>query len=284
MSMAGLAEQSTDALFRRWRHGDAESGQIMAQRFLDWYYAIASCRLGEAGGRPALERACQCFAQGILAVNEPEDLAPWAHGLLLDELNAHGGRSPGGDQPGRATGERSPTALLRSASSGLPRDTLSILALAYDQSFPMETLTQACEAHGGHPHAVPHARYQLKRWLSESEGVDFMELPDSPSNDRAPLPLYEAGRMLSKAEDDSFEHWMLSDLSLCRDVAEFAPFALALRGGALAAYGGAPVGRRASGHEHGFFHLPEDGDSRKRMWFAAGVGLVVVVAAAWSAL
>lgn len=275
--MAGLAEQSTDALFRRWRHGDAESGQIMAQRFLDWYYAIASCRLGEAGGRPALERACQCFAQGILSVSEPEELAPWAHKLLMDELSAHGGRSPGGDQPGRATGERSPTALLRAASAGLPRDSLSILALAYDQSFPMELLVEACEPHGGHPFAVLNARYQLKRWLAENEMVSFMELPEAPSSDRAPLPLYEAGRMLSKAEDDAFEHWMFSDLSLCRDVAEFAPFSLALRGGALASYGGAPVARRKSGGEHGFFHLPEKPDNRAKAWFVLGVSLVVVV-------
>ena len=148
----------------------------------------------------------------------------------------------------------------------------------------MELLIKACEPHGGHPHAVLSARYQLKRWLAESEGVAFVELPVAPSSDRAPLPLYEAGRMLSKAEDDSFEQWMLSDLSLCRDVAEFAPFALALRGGALAAYGGAPVVRRATGEEHGFFHLPDGVDPRKRAWFAVGVGLVLAVAAVWRAL
>jgi hypothetical protein len=37
-------------------------------------------------------------------------------------------------------------------------------------------------------------------------------------------------------EEQAFEIWMLSDLRLCKDIAEFAAFALALRGGAYAAH------------------------------------------------
>jgi hypothetical protein len=39
--------------------------------------------------------------------------------------------------------------------------------------------------------------------------------------------------MTSANEEAAFERWMLTDLDLCKDLAEFAAFALALRGGAL---------------------------------------------------
>jgi hypothetical protein len=37
--------------------------------------------------------------------------------------------------------------------------------------------------------------------------------------------------MASPQEEINFEQWMISDLDLCRDIAEFAHFAIALRGG-----------------------------------------------------
>ena len=282
--MEPTVESSTDALFKHWRHGNAEAGRIMAQRFSDWYYAVASARLGEAGGREPLERACQCFAQGILGLTQPEELAPWAHDLLLSELNAHGGRSPGGDQPGRATGERSPTALLRAAASGMSREPIRILALAYDASFPIEGVKEACAEFGGYPHGVLQARYQVKRWLTEHEDVQFSELPADPSLDRAPLPLYEAGRMGSEAEDGAFERWMLSDLSLCRDVAEFSPFALALRGGALAPQAGSPVTPRSDRIDSSRFQLPDPTGERRLLWIGLAAGLALVGLAAWVTL
>ena len=55
--------------------------------------------------------------------------------------------------------------------------------------------------------------------------------PDNPVLDRAPLPLYESGRMATEQEEVNFEHWMISDIDLCKDIAEFAHFSIALRGG-----------------------------------------------------
>ena len=49
--MSSTDTRSTRELFRAWRSGDGEAGQVMAQRFADWYYAIATSRLGEAAGR-----------------------------------------------------------------------------------------------------------------------------------------------------------------------------------------------------------------------------------------
>ena len=40
--MAESADVTVQQLFKKWRSGDAESGQSMAQRFSDWYYAIAA--------------------------------------------------------------------------------------------------------------------------------------------------------------------------------------------------------------------------------------------------
>jgi hypothetical protein len=37
--------------------------------------------------------------------------------------------------------------------------------------------------------------------------------------------------MATPQEEINFEQWMISDLDLCRDIAEFAHFAIALRGG-----------------------------------------------------
>ena len=58
-------------------------------------------------------------------------------------------------------------------------------------------------------------------------------VPENPDLDRAPMPLYEAARMSSGDEEAFFEKWLLSDLDLCRDVAEFAAFSHALRAGAF---------------------------------------------------
>jgi len=280
--MESVEQLGTDTLFNKWRGGSAEAGREMAQRFSDWYYAVASSRLGEAGGREPLERACQCFAQGILGLNEAKDLAPWAHELLLGEINAHGGRNPGDDQPGRATGQRSPTSLLRSAAGGMSREPIRILALAYDASFPIEGVMEACKELGGYPYAVLHARYQVKNWLADNEGVEFEELPAAPSLDRAPLPLYEAGRMQSSQEDGAFERWMLSDLALCRDVAEFSPFALALRGGALAPNAGTPITPRSERIDSSRFQLPKAGGEHRMLWWGLGLGFVLVLLASWA--
>ena len=69
--MATTDTRSTSKLFTEWRGGDAEAGQIMAQRFADWYYAIATSRLGEDGGRGPCETACAKFGEGIGMEGDP---------------------------------------------------------------------------------------------------------------------------------------------------------------------------------------------------------------------
>ena len=220
-------------LFRKWRAGDERSGHTMAQLFSDWYYAVSASRLGDREGRRPLERACRRFQEGITEIGDPQTLTDWAHQILIDEIQQCGGRLSGGDQPNALTASRSPTELLRRAAQHMEPEQISLLVHAYDASYPLDALIGESEAAGGYPMALLEARYALKGALRDRLDLKLAEIPSPPKLDLAPLPLYEAGRMTQAREESAFERWMLSDISLCRDLAEFAAFALALRGGAL---------------------------------------------------
>ncbi len=234
--MSDIAGQTTQQLFNKWRSGDAQAGQVMAQRFSDWYYAISASRLGDRNCRTALQRACQRFAQGVASLTDAKQLPTWAHGIITEEIQAAGGRTGGGDHPNALTGQRNPTDLLHQVAPHLSHQQLRLLALSFEPTAPLHEVKSAADASGGYPLAVLKARYVLKRALVSECGVAFTEVPDKANLDWGPLPLYEGGRMTEGKEENAFEIWMLSDLRLCKDIAEFAAFALALRGGAYAAY------------------------------------------------
>lgn len=231
---------TTLELYRQWRNGDPVAGQAMAQRFSDWYYAVTASRLGDAHGRVPLQRSCTRFQQGIVSVAKEGELVGWAHGILAEELQTAGGRIAGGDFPNQLTGGRSPTELLAQARAALPAEQVRLLAHAYDSAYPLDDVTREAESLGGMPLAVLKARYTLKKWLRDNGGIAFSEVPDEPNLDYAPLPLYEAGRMQSAAEETGFEKWLLSNMGLCKDIAEFGVFALALRAGAFRQAAAAP--------------------------------------------
>ncbi len=290
--MADTDALTTQQLFKRWRSGDARAGSAMAQRFSDWYYAISASRLGDRDGRAPLERACKRFAEGIVTVTEASALSEWAHSVLAEELLGAGNRLSGGDQPNALTNRRSPTELLRAAQTALPGIQMDLLAKAYDRGYALTRLQAEAEEHGGYPLAVLQARYALKTWLRDQEGVKFTEVPENPNLDRAPLPLYEAGRMSTEDEEHAFEKWMLTDLTLCKDVAEFAAFALAMRGGVLA--GAAPTAQpvpvpqgptsgRKGLERPNLAEAAEPGGGSK-MGMLVGVVLVVVVLAVAAAV
>ena len=221
-------------LFKRWRNdGDAQAGMEMAQKFSDWYYAITAARLGDRAGRQPLEVACQAFEQGIVQVTRTSDLIDWAHDLVDRASQSAGGRLAGGDFPNGLTGNRSPTALLQAVRGRLSAEQADLLARTFDRSTSLDDLATRAEQAGGMPHAILEARYALKRVLCDQAQVPLQVLPDRPNLDLAPLPLYEAARMESAAEEASFEKWLISDIELCKDVAEFAAFAHALRAGAF---------------------------------------------------
>ncbi len=229
MSQAAEA-RSTKDLFKDWRGGDAEAGQLMAQRFADWYYAIATSRLGEGKGRRPCEVACQRFGEGIVKVGDGRKLIPWAHEIIKHELDKAGARVMDGDEPNAYTNNQAPKSLLARSRFDLAAE-VTLLEACYGGRSSAAEIEQLAAPLGGNPIGVLRARYRVKQWLRDRTGVPFDVAPDQPILDRAPLPLYESGRMATLAEEDSFEQWMISDLDLCRDIAEFAQFAIALRGG-----------------------------------------------------
>lgn len=235
--------RSTKQLFNDWRKGDGSAGQMMAQRFADWYYAITTSRLGESRGRGPCDTSCHKFGEGIVAVTDARALVGWAHDIVLKELEQAGSRAMDGDEPNAYTGDKHPKELLMRARSALPSE-VRLLEASYGGRSPREEVEKLAESLGGNPIGILRARYRVKQWLRDQEGVPFEVAPETPILDRAPLPLYESGRMATPAEEINFEQWMIDDLDLCRDIAEFAHFSLALRGGLPA---GEAKGRSAAG-------------------------------------
>ena len=256
--MAAASDPSPQELFKLWQNGDTASGQKMAQRFTDWYYAVTAVQLGEVSGRSPLERACGTFAQGITTITRSSELVDWAHGIVAREVRQAGGRGAGGDFPNALTGGRSPSELLERSKQSLTSTQTELLAATFDAEVPLADLIALSESHGGWPLAILEARYVLKRALRDGDGVNFAVVPESPDLDRAPMPLYEAARMSSGDEEAFFEKWLLSDLDLCRDVAEFAAFSHALRAGAFKSRTPAPTAAPAAPAD---VPAPQDGSA-----------------------
>lgn len=231
--MAENAEVTVQQLFERWRRGDAEAGRLMAQRFSDWYYAITAVRLGDRKGRGPLDRSCKAFAEGVVAVTRAGDIVEWAYGLVQQEVSSAGGLISGGDIPNAITRNRSPSKLLRQVRADLEADQLKLLHLVYSGRGAPDEIARVAEQQGGMPLALLRARYTLKRLLKQNADVPFQITPVELDFDRCPMPLYEANALANPDEVVAMEKWLLTDGQVCRDVAEFATFAVAMRGGAL---------------------------------------------------
>jgi len=267
-------ERNITQLFKDWHGGDANAGNLMAQRFADWYYAIATSRLGEAAGAAPCQNASQAFLGGVAAIKDPRELVKWAHKLISAEVETLGSRATDGDESNGYTGDKRPKVLLANARRALP-DEMRLLEAVYGGKVSNEQIDELSESLGGNPLGVLKARYRVKQWLRDNEQVPFEVAPDKPILDRAPLPLYEANRMATPNEEASFEQWMLSDIDLCRDIAEFAVFSIALRGGVPQA-----AASPKSSPKAGPTAVAEAGGSNAAMAIAGGgliVGIVIVV-------
>jgi hypothetical protein len=163
-------------------------------------------------------------------VTEARALEKWAHGLIQEEVAKGGGVARDGDEPNAYSNNQSPKALLARARTALPAE-VGLLETVYGGRATEAEITRLAEPLGGGPIGVLTARYRLKRWLRDHAGAPFAVTPEQPILDRAPLPLYESSQMANESEMVQFEQWMLTDLDLCRDIAEFATFSVALRGG-----------------------------------------------------
>jgi hypothetical protein len=239
--MADDATNNIQSLHKQWRSGDAAAGQAMAQVFTDWCFAITCARLGDRAGQEPWRRACHAFAQGVRDLGRNVDIVDWAHEIVRKEVEAAGGRAEAGDQPSSLTGNRAPSALLQQAAVEMLPVHVRLLSMTYGGQTDMAELVKTAEDLGGWPFAVLDARYALKRWLRDQGKVPLTVVPASPNLDRGPLPLYEAARMESPDEELFFEKWLITDMDLCRDLAEFSAFTHAMRTGAMTPPKPAPV-------------------------------------------
>jgi hypothetical protein len=219
--MPQAATTGTKHLFKRWRQGDAAAGNAMAQRFTDWYYAIAVCRLGEPQAGEPFRTACSQFSKGVAKVAEARTLHGWAHQIAKTQIRGHldSGWLHDGDLPNAFSRLASPKQLLMQARTELTAE-MRVLESAYTGAGQLND-----------PITVLRARYALKRWLRQHASAPFKIIPVEPDLDLTPLPFYESAKMTSAREEASFELFMLEEQTICQDIAEFAHFALALRGG-----------------------------------------------------
>lgn len=226
-NMSSNTDPKVAELFKTWRVGDAEAGTQLAQRVSDWFYAICSSRYGEAQGYPVFQSASRRFGEGVVGVAHSEDLVPWAHGILSTEIIRAGLTPTAVNVASGYSGGHPPVDLLFAAKAALPMevDVLRRFFTGEDEA----SLAPLVEPLGGVPSALLHARYALKRWLKTEYDLPFEITPNEPNMDLFPLSMYESNRMKNESEVSRFEKWMLDNTSLCRDVAEFAPFAAALR-------------------------------------------------------
>ncbi len=214
-----MAEPGIDALFTHWRRGDADAGRAMAQRFTDWFFAIGVSRHGEAVGEPRFQAVCAAFGEGVTRVPDSRRLRAWARQLVAEHLVGDDGRHRGEDAPGRFTRKKGPKILLLEARDGVA-DAMARLEPVYRGAPLPDELD-----------ALLEARYVLKRWLARTHRLPFKGLGDGDLDpDLGPMVLYEAGRLDARG-DAAFEDHLLAAPALCRDVAEFAQLALALRDG-----------------------------------------------------
>lgn len=255
--------------FRNWRDGDASAGQQLAQIMTDWYFAVSTSRLGEPIGAEPYQTACGQFAHGVMDIQASRDLIPWAHELIRAAVDSSGGRTVGADIPSSFTGDRHPTALLQLAREALPEEVDALLK-AYDP--------ESGRAKMGDLRLLLQYRYRLKRWLRDYQDVQFEVTPVEPNPDWLPVPVFEADKMAGTQEEQQFELWMLADRELCRDLAEFAHFAIVLRAGSLPASTSTSSKKNRSSDAGSASEGPKSGASTT--WAIAAVVLVALTAAA----
>jgi hypothetical protein len=215
-----------EELLARWRAGDAAAGARLAERSTRWYRAVCLARLGPGVGREAFQRACGRFQQGVSGVLPPQ-FAAWSHGIVAEEVAREGARLrtfTSGEPAGAARAE-----VLRGAARGLSPEDVRLLHVAYAGTDPRD-LERAAAHRGGLPLALSEARDALKAALSRAGAGAFALAGVLP--DHAPLGYFEAGRT-SAEEDSVIEGWLLQDEGACLDLVDMAPWALALRSGAL---------------------------------------------------
>ena len=215
-----------EKLFINWYNNeDPEAASKMVYRFELWFDSLSLFYLGENSQKQQIyKKICQTFSSNIKQIRKPKELVPFAHDILHKTLPKEILTEK--DYTSSMLNERSAGDLIKEVWGNLSPSEQSILLQNYQSSEPVSNL-----------YKLLSARASLKRLLQQV-GINFMILEQNPDPDLIPLPLFEAGKLKSKDEERYFEYWLLNVESVCRDIAEFAPFTQALK---LENFGAKPV-------------------------------------------
>jgi len=216
--------KSTDRieeLYLRWKLGNQAAGQMLANRFSQWFGAVITIRMGTTRGQQPLQNACARFSQDFGTVDTVEKIHLWAHSVLKGAA-PETGKPQNDDVPAEVA-----TALRKAKNlKPAPHPNLGDLYNFYAGSMPSEQASSIA------PKDLLAARYALKRQLKDKYGIPFTVTPQRAINpDARPLPWYEARRFEYPEEGTRFETWLLNQNDLCVDLWEFAPYANCLRVG-----------------------------------------------------
>lgn len=211
-------------LFINWHNNeDPNAGNKMADRFELWFDSLSSFYLGENSQKQQVyKNVCQKFSNNIKQIKKPKDLVPFAYDILHREMPSDLIDSKK-EYNTNMLQNRSPKELLSRVWEELSIEDQKLLLENYNGEKAPRNLYKLLQA-----------RNHLKQQL-QTQGIDFVSLNENVDRDLLPLPLFEANKLKSQREVQYFEFWLLNAPSICRDISEFAPFAHALRTGAITA-------------------------------------------------
>ena len=214
-----------------------KSVEALSHRLETWYKALCMSKLGGASYGETFEKACTDLSSSIgkisYTIQKPRQFIAIAHNILEKQIDS--------SQPtsfinytNSMLKNKQPFELLESVWPNLSENEQKLLTYAYGNSESLEGLKKTGHFPDGMAFSILKARHVLKKHLQQQEQISFSFLDDLRDRDLAPLPLYEAKALKSKAENHAFEQWLADVPNICLDIIEFNPFAETMRSGALA--------------------------------------------------
>lgn len=228
--MEHIPEQQIDSiikLFVTWNnHNNDEVGQRMVQRFDRWFDCLATLRLGECKIKNTAHlKICESFGSVLSQIQKPKELVPSAYQLFTSELDKYT------DHPKVFEMDVDAGTMVQKVWPTLSKSHQNLL---------LENYMHGRKVANNEMLELLEARYALKKAIftefhkNNSKGIDWVLTSTTPDRDLIPMPLFESGVLNNAVEQQYFECWLINAPIICLDVQEFAPFAHAIKEGAIA--------------------------------------------------
>ncbi len=228
--MEHIPEQQIDSiikLFVTWNnHNNDEVGQRMVQRFDRWFDCLATLRLGENKIKNTAHlKICESFGSVLSQIQKPKELVPSAYQLFTSELDKYT------DHPKVFETAVDAATMVKKVWTNLSKSHQNLL---------LENYMHGRKVANNEMLELLEARYALKKAIftefhkNNSTGIDWVLTSTTPDRDLIPMPFFESGVLNNAVEQQYFECWLINAPIICLDVQEFAPFAHAIKEGAIA--------------------------------------------------